>query len=64
MDLLGRDERKAQRQIKAHLPAENRARARAGAIGLAGARGAHIAQELKVRSHYAVAVVLPEGTRR
>ena len=63
MDLLGRDERKAARQVKAHLPAEDRKRTRAGAIALAGARGAHLAQELQVRSHYAVRV-LPEGTRR
>ena len=48
MQLLGRHQRKATRQIKAHLVAENRQRAGSGAVILPDAMLAHMAHEIEI----------------
>ena len=51
MQLLGRDHRKAVRQIEAHLMAEHRQRAGAGAVALLGAVGEDAFHQLVVLAH-------------
>ena len=63
VDLFGRDQWEALRKVEAQLAPENRQRARTRAVIFPSACGAHIAQELQIRSHYAK-VLLPDGTRR
>jgi hypothetical protein len=65
---LGGHERKALPQVEAHLVPEHGERAGAGAVGLAGAVLAHMAQQRVVLLHDAqpapVARRLPEGWLR
>src|SRR5579872_7222702 len=63
MDLLGGDERKSLLEVEAQLAAEERQRTGAGAICLAHAVAADLAQQIEVRRHRATAK-LPEGARR
>ncbi|MNS85947.1 hypothetical protein D3C72_1198280 [compost metagenome] len=51
VQLLGGHHRKAFAQVEAHLVAEHRARAGAGAVGLVGARLVHMAHEVEVLFH-------------
>jgi hypothetical protein len=51
VELLGGEQRKAFGQIEAHLPAEDREGAGAGAVVLAVAAFRHVAHEFEVLSH-------------
>ena len=51
MQLLGRHQRKAAREIEAHLVAEDRQRAGAGPVILADAVVAHVAHEVEILLH-------------
>ena len=51
VQLLGRHQRKALRQIEAHLVAEDRAGAGAGAVGFCGAFVQHLAHQVQIRLH-------------
>jgi hypothetical protein len=61
VNLLGRDEREAVGQVEAHLVAEDRKRARAGAIVLAGAMFADAPQEVEVGLHAGRTPILADG---
>ena len=51
MQLFGGENRKPRFQIKAHLPAENRACAGAGAVGFYVAVVQHVLHEVQVSLH-------------
>ena len=51
VQLLGGDQRETARQVKAHLVAEDRARADAGAVALFDALGEHAFHQVEILAH-------------
>ena len=59
--LLGRKQREARAEIEAHLIAEHRQRAGAGAVALAMTVVAHVAHEIEVGLHWSQGVAAAIG---
>ena len=51
MQLLGSEKRKSAREVEAHLVAEDRARADAGAVAFFDPFGQHALHQIKVLAH-------------
>ena len=65
VQFLGRDQRKTVGEIETQLPAEQRARAGAGAVGFLRAVFQHVAQQFEVLPHQAAAFAgMSVGARR